>query len=62
MLSVSLVKFKNEALKKLHFKSIFKCFKKEKIDKSPDLPDSPIDCCVELNRKSDGSLNGDIQS
>ena len=38
MLSVSLVRCKNEALKKLYFKSIIKCFKRVKIDKWPDSP------------------------
>ena len=33
MLSVSLIKCKNEALKKLHLKSTIKCFKEVKIDK-----------------------------
>ena len=32
-ISVSLVRCKNEALKKLYFKSIIKCFKRVKIDK-----------------------------
>ena len=36
--SVSLVRCKNEALKKLYFKSIIKCFKRVKIDKWPDSP------------------------
>ena len=38
MLSVSLVRCKNEALKKLYFKIIIKCFKRVKIDKWPDSP------------------------
>ena len=35
---VSLIRCKNDALKKLHFKSIIKCFKRVKRDKRPDLP------------------------
>ena len=38
MLSVSLVRCKNEALKILYFKSIIKCFNRVKIDKWPDSP------------------------
>ena len=30
MLPVSVIAYKNEALKKLHLKSIIKCFKKQK--------------------------------
>ena len=37
MLSVSLIRCKNEALKNLHLKSTIKCFKEVKIDKWPDL-------------------------
>ena len=46
-----MIRCKNEALKKLYFKSIIKCFKRVKIDKWPDLPCSflPIDCCVRIN-------------
>ena len=55
MLSVSLVRSKNEALKKLYFKSIIKCFKRVKIDKWPDSPYSfpPIDYCVRINCEPD---------
>ena len=51
MLSVALIRCKNEALKKLHLKSTIKCFKEVKIDKWPDLSYSflPIDCCVRIN-------------
>ena len=38
MLSASLVRCKNEALKNLYFKSIIKCFKRVKRDKWPDSP------------------------
>ena len=38
MVSVSLVRHKNEALKKLYFKSIIKCFNRVKIDKWPEWP------------------------
>ena len=50
MLSVSLIRCKNEALKNMHLKSTIKCFKEVKIDKWPDLSDSflPIDCCVRM--------------
>ena len=48
--SVSLIKCKNEALKKLHLKSTIKCFKKAKICKWPEIPYFifPIDCCVRI--------------
>ena len=49
MLSVSLIRCKNEALKKkLHLKSTIKCFKEVKIDKRTDLSDPflPIDCVI----------------
>ena len=51
MLSVSLIRCKNEALKKLHLKSTIKCFKKAKICKWPEIPYLflPIDCCVRIN-------------
>ena len=50
MLSVSLIRCKNEALKNLYFKSIIKCFKRVKIDKWLDSPCSyfPIDYCVRI--------------
>ena len=49
MLSVSLIRCKNEALKNLHLKS-----KEVKIDNGPDLTYSflPIDCCVRINGKT----------
>ena len=55
MLSVSLVRCKNEALRNMYFKSIIKCFKRVKIDKWPDSPYSfpPIDCCVRINGEPD---------
>ena len=64
MLPVSMIRCKNEALKILHFKNIFKCFKEVNIDKWPDLPyPFPlIYCCVRMNHKPDGLLNSDIQS
>ena len=64
MQSVSLVRCKNEALKKLYFKSIIKCFKRVKIDKWPDSPYSfsPIDYCVRINGEPDCLFSGDIQS
>ena len=51
MLRVSLVRCKHEALKKLYFKSIIKCFKRVKIEKWPDSPYSfpLIDYCVRIN-------------
>ena len=53
---------KYEALKKLHLKSTFKCFKEVKIDKWPDLSYSflPIDCCVRINGAPDRLFSGDI--
>ena len=52
---VSLITYKNEALKKkkLHLKSTIKCFQEVKIDKWPDLSYSflPIECCVRINDK-----------
>ena len=51
--------------KKLHLKSIFKCFKEVKIDKWLDLSYSeflPIDCCVRINGKPDRLFSGGIQS
>ena len=45
MLPVSLIRSKNEALKKLQFKTIIKCFEKVKIIERP-FQFSPIDCCV----------------
>ena len=44
--------------------STFKCFKKVKIDKWPDLSYSfsPIDCCVRINGKPGRLFSGDIQS
>ena len=65
MLSVSLVRCKNEALKKkLYFKSIIKCFKTVQIDKWSDSPYSfpPIDYCVRINGEPDRLFSGDIQS
>ena len=61
---LSLVRCKNEALKKLHLKSIIKCFKRVKIDKWPDSPYSfsPIDYCVRINGEPDRLFSGDIQS
>ena len=54
--------------KKLHFNSFIECFNEVKIDKWQVIyhthpPPPPIDCCVLINHiKSDGLLNGDIQS
>ena len=45
---MSLVRCKNEALKKLYFKSIINCFKRVKIHKWHVLI-SPIDYCVRIN-------------
>ena len=61
ILSVSVIRCKNEAVKKLHFKSIIKCFKRVKTDKWPDLPYSfpTRDCCVRINHKPDSLLHGD---
>ena len=60
----TLIRCKNEALKKLHLKSTIKCLKKVKIDKWPDLSYSflPIDCCVRINGEPDHLFSGDIQS
>ena len=54
-LHVSLIRCKNEALKKLQLKSTIKCFKKAKICKWPEIPYSfsPIDCCVRINGQPD---------
>ena len=62
MLSVSLIRCKNEALKKMLFHSTIKCFKEIKIDKVLDLPYSflPIDCCVSINGEPDRLFSGDI--
>ena len=62
VLSVSLIRCKNVALKKLHLKGTIKCFKEVKIDKWLDLSDLflPIDCCVRTNGKPDHLFNGDI--
>ena len=46
MLSVSLVRCKNEALKKLYFKSIIKCFKSDQIH---HVLIFPIDYCARIN-------------
>ena len=64
MLSVSLIRCKNEALKNLHLKSIIKCFKEVQIDKRPDLPYSflPKDYCVTICGKHDRLFSGNIQS
>ena len=67
MVSVSSVRCKNEALKKLYFKSIIKCFKRVKIDKWPEWPRftiliSPIDYCVRINALPARLFSGDIQS
>ena len=64
MLSVSLIRCKNEALKELHLKSTINCFKDVKINKWPDLSYSflPIDFCVLINGKPDRLFSGDIQS
>ena len=64
MLSVSLIRCRNEALKKMHLKSTIKCFKEVKIDELPDLSYSflPINCCVRINGKPYGLFSGDIQS
>ena len=64
MLSVSLIRCKSEALKKLHPKSTIKCFKEVNIDKWPDLSYSflPIDYCVRINGKPNRLFSGDIQS
>ena len=64
MHSVSLIRCKNEALKKLHLKSTIKCFKEVKIDKWLDLSYSflPIDCSVRIIGKLDRLFSGDIQS
>ena len=64
MLSVSLIRCKNEALKNLHLKSTIKCFKQVKIDIWLDYLYSflPIDCCVGINGEPDHLLSGDIQS
>ena len=64
MLSVSLVRCKNEALKKLYYKSIIKYFKRVKMDKWPDSPYSfsPIDYCIRINSEPDRLFSGDIQS
>ena len=55
MLSVSLIRCKNEALIKLYFKNIIKCFKRVQIDKWPDLPYlfSLIYCCIRIKSKPD---------
>ena len=57
-------KCRNEALKKLYFKSIIMCFKRVKIDTWPDSPYlfSPIDYCVRINGEPDRLFSGDIQS
>ena len=66
MVSVSLVRCKNEALKKLYFKSIIKCFKRVKIDQWPEWPRftmysfSPIDYCVRINALPARLFSGDI--
>ena len=58
MLSMSLIRCKNEAMKKLHFKSIIKCF--QMIENTQvtgfTMHISPIDCCVRINHKSDKSV------
>ena len=61
MLSVSLKRCKNEALKIKHFKNI-KCFKEVGGGEKTSDSFSTIDCCVGINHQSDGLLNGDIQS
>ena len=63
MLSVSLIRCKHEALKKLHLKSTIKCFKKAKICKWPEIDSFlPIDCCVRINGEPDRLFSGDIFS
>ena len=61
---MSSIRGKNEALKKLHFKSIMKCFKSENRQVTGFTIHSipPIDCCVRINHKPDILLNCDIQS
>ena len=62
MLSVSLVRCKNKALKNVYFKSIIKLLIRVKIDKWPDSPYSfsPIDYCVRINGEPDRLFSGDI--
>ena len=67
MVSVSLVRCKTEALKKLYFKTIIKCFKRVKIDKWPEWPRFtilifPIDYCVRIKALPARLFSGDIQS
>ena len=58
----SLVRCKHDALKKLYFKSIVKCFKRVIIDKWSDLPISfsTIDWCVIINGEPDRLFSGDM--
>ena len=61
LLSVSLSVCQNEALK--HFKSIIKCFKEVKIytlDRIYHI--FAIECCIRINHKPDGLLNGGIHA
>ena len=74
MLPVSVVGCKNEALIKMHLKSIIKCFKKENYasdqkyntHSSPSPPPPPpIDCSGRIhhvNGEPDCLFTGDIQS
>ena len=64
MLSVSLMRCKNEALKKIAPQKHHKCFKKAKIGKWPEIPYSflRIDCCVRINGQPERLFSGDIQS
>ena len=66
MLSVSLIRCNNEALKNLHLKSTIQCFKKKKrkyaSDQKYHTHFSPIDCCVRINDLPDRLFIGDIQS